>query len=421
MIIQVTEIVLIVVLCFYGMKCTFIRKDVFMLFFWMINMYQSLMAATISFGYLQESTDELWKIQLDLLNNSPACFIHIIFLCNLSFSLVEYYLKQKTNQYSYDFSQSSFEQIENNHLLFKVLLLVFFVSGGLYFLTYVNMDYSSFNRIAYNSNKFITRLMQVSSCVVFYLVYKRKWFLLGYFFMLFMVLSMRTTVRSLLYIVMLPTLTYYLMQYWQKGLDFKRFAKVTLLLFFLGIGVGVYMSFDKMGGVIMLPDAELSTLALNALNKYNFEMDGYRTFDTIINFFHGLLGPFMGILATFGLNFENPVSFSYVSAALMKGETDLTATVGEWHCPSTIYLDFYVSWGWAFPIFCVLNYFLFVYVFRWINKRPILVVLLSYQLMLFLYFFIRGAVDTASGTLSYPLIYIMIIYSVLSSKKQTIL
>lgn len=418
MIIQAIEIAIILVICFYGMRCTFMRKDVFMLFFWVINMYQSIMAAIISFGFIMDRSEDFWKLDFDFANNTPACFIHIIFLCNIAFSLVEHYLIKKTNQFSYDFGQKSFNQIDENHALFKVLLLIFFVSGGLYFLTYVNMDYSTFNRVAYSSNKLITRLMQVSSCVVFYLAYKRKWYLLGYFFMLFLVLSMRTTVRSLLYIVLLPAATYYLMQYWQKELDFKHFARITLPLFLIGIGLGVYMSFDKMGGVIMLPDAELSTLALNALNKYNFETDGFRTFDTIINFFYGLLGPFMGILSVFGLSFDNPVSFSYVSAALMEGEADLSATVGEWHCPSTIYLDFYVSWGWAFPIFCMLYYFIFVYVLKWVNRRPIVVALLSYQLMLFLYFFIRGAVDTASGTLSYPLIYITIIYIMFSKKKR---
>lgn len=418
MIIQILEIALIAILCLYGIRCTFIRKDVFLLFFWVINTYHSLLASFISLG-LMDNTAGFWTLLFDV-DISYVCFIHIIVLCNISFAFVEYYLINKTTKYYYDFGQISFRQIDENKNLFKILLLVFFISSGLYFLTYISMDYSTFNKIAYNSNKLITRFVQLSSCVIFYLAYKKKWVILTYFFLLFLMLSMHTTVRSLLYIVMLPAVTYYLMQYWQKGLEFRKFAKHALLLFFICIGLGVYMSYDKMGGVVMLPDAELSTLALNALNKYSFEIDGYRTFDTVINFFYGLLGPFMGILGTFGLSFENPLSFSYVSAALMKGEADLGATVGEWHCPSTIYLDFYVSWGWALPLFCILYYSFFVVVFRLINRRPIFVALLSYQLMLFLYFFIRGAVDTASGTLSYPLIYATIIYFLLSKRKRRI-
>ena len=418
MIVQITEILLILTFSFYGMKSTFQRKDVFMLFFWIINMYKSVMASTICLGIMKDGGSDLFKVVIGDMNNLTAIFIHIIFICNVSFFVTEFYLRKKT-KFNYLFDRDTFLSIDANEKLFIVLLLVFVISGTMYFLTYMNADYSTFNKVAYNSNKMIARSMQVSSCVMFYLAYKKKWTPFSYFCILFLVLSMRTTVRSLLYVVMLPSLTYYLIQYWKNGKDFKQFARLTIPLFAVAIFFGIWMSFDKMGGKIILPDAELTPLALNALSRYSFEVDGYRTFDTFINFAYGLLAPFMGILGTFGLDFKNPLSFSYVSAALMKGEADLGATVGEWHCPSTIYLDFYISWGWFFPIFCVLVYFLFVYILQFINKRPIMVVLLSYQLMLFLYFYIRGAVDTASGTLSYPLIYLTFIYIVFSNKTRS--
>ena len=417
MIVQIIEILLILIFSFYGVKSTFQRKDVFMLFFWLINMYQSVMASINCLGIIKEGGSDLFEVVIGDINNPTTIFIHIIFICNASFIAAEFYLRKKT-VFNYDFDRNTFLSIDANEKLFNVLFFVFIISGTIYFLTYMDADYSTFNKVAYSSNKLVARLMQVSSCVMFYLAYKKKWTPFLYFCILFLVLSMRTSVRSLLYVVMLPALTYYLIQYWMNGLEFKQFARFTIPLFIVAIFFGIWMSFDKMGGQVMLPDAELTPLALNALNTYNFEIDGYRTFDTFINFSYGLLGPFMGILGIFGLDFKNPVSFSYVSAALMKGEADLGATVGEWHCPSTIYLDFYISWGWFFPIFCVLVYYFFVYILQFVNKRPIMVVLLSYQMMLFIYFYIRGAVDTASGTLSYPLIYLTFVYVVFSNKTR---
>ncbi|MDD3138103.1 MAG: hypothetical protein PHX08_03915 [Lachnospiraceae bacterium] len=380
-----------------------------MLFFWIVNLYQSLVATTTCFGLLMLSSAVDWLNFRDIFGNDKFLFIHIIFLVNVAMAITEYHLPK--GKYSYNTFKNIEKEVFNSQGLFKFLGALFFVFGTFFFIRYATVDYHQYNAIVYK-DKWIIRLVAVSCCSIMYFAAKKKYLTVAYFLFIFGVVTINSTVRQVFFIPLLPLAVLYLSYFWKKNYLFKTFAVFLVPAFCAILLFGLFMNSSKFSDATMLPDAELTPMAINTLGYYDFERDGYLTFTSVESFIWGLTAPLQIPLKYIGITFDPPLSLPHMTAALMRGDTSLDSTVGEWHCPATIYLDFYVSWGWYFPIAVIIVYYLLTKGFSYINRSGILTVLFSYQLMNFIYFFIRGAVDTAAGTLAFPALYLFIIATV---------
>ncbi len=404
----IAEIIIIVILCiFIGLRGTYVRRDVFMLFFWIVNLYQSLVATTTCLAMLSSTYSDSWFEYKILFNNNTFLFIHIVFIVNIIFALTELFIPKA--KFSYDTYTKLPYIVKKHSPLFKFLGVCFFVSGTIFFFLYYSLSYDAYQDVVYNNNKWVYWLVMVSSCSIFYFAAKKKYILVAYLLFLFGAVALNTTVRQVFFIPMLPLAALYLSNFWKIGFSFKKFSFFVVPAFVVVLLFGLLMNSSKFSNATMLPDAELTPMAINTLNTYDFKHDGYLTFTTFGDFIFGITSPIRLALQYIGITFEKPLALPHITAALMMGDKNLDATVGEWHCPATIYLDFYVSWGWFFPIAVFFAYYIIVWAFKFINKSRTLTILMSFQLMNFIYFFIRGAVDTAAGTLAFPALYLLII------------
>lgn len=227
---------------------------------------------------------------------------------------------------------------------------------------------------------------------------------------LMLLIIVATDVRSLLYFIIMPVFFFVLYRILFTVTNLKLFIRKSMpfaiLLFFFSFIVS-YIRF----GYYSLPETELTSIALDSMDRWKFE---FQYFNSILKYFSGFLGVFRNSLSILDINLPDYMRFipsvPQLNAMIQAQVLDVTDLENAYHMPATIFYDFMMCWDMFAPVAAFFTYWYFIKVFDIFQKTSFRIILFSSIVGWHFYMLMRGAVDTCSSAMAYPFILGILIY-----------
>ena len=168
-------------------------------------------------------------------------------------------------------------------------------------------------------------------------------------------------------------------------------------------------------GYYSMPETGLTSIALNCLDQWSF---GNQYLNSPLQYISGFLEPLRNALNMMSIHLpgfmENIPSVPQLNAMIYSGVSDVSDLENAYHMPATIFFDLMVSWGYFAPIAAFILYWYFLKVFNIFQKTPLRMILFSSIIGWHFYMLMRGAVDTCSSAMGYPLCLGIVTYFIIT-------
>lgn len=362
-----------------------IKNRNLILFIWVIVLYYSI---TLMFAM---SSD---------VNSLVPYNLKITFAGNFLLGVFAFFLSDKIfNKNAIDGVSFTFLNNEKN---IRVMEVVFWISYTLTFLELRLLDYETYTN--YGGAGWAQVFFMLTSGVIFYYSYRRKWLHLVAVFLMMGVIIAATGVRSLMFYVIIPIIFYYIYITIHTIQNIGEFVWKVLPLLLLIIG-SVFLVDTLRFGEVDLPETELTNIALHCMENWDF---GLQYMNSIWHYALGLLTPVNNLLEKFGVYWLDLLqslfpSIPKLNALIYSGMVDVSL-IGAYHMPATIFYNFYMSWGNFACIAAFFTYWAILKIFNAFQKNIFRIMLFSPILGWHFYMVMRGASDTAARGIAYPLL-----------------
>lgn len=391
--------VISLLLGFLGFKNAFYKKKL-VIFIWIIVLYYGI-----------TSLLALFNQQNDLIPFSiKSTYMVNYLLCTIGFYLSDRLFNKSVSQ------QFFFDEVQNVTVL-KVIEIVYWISFILTFVELRGQDYNTYN--TGNGAGWAQVFFMFTSGVNFYFALNRKWFKIALSSFLIILIIVVLGVRSMLYFVLMPIGFYFLYYMLHNVNDLKRFLVSCIPFGFFVLAAAFIVSYIRFGGY-SLPETELTDIALDSMDNWYY---GEQHFNSFLHYVSGFLRPINNALSIIGINIPNFTSLipsvPRLNAMMRAGVSDVSMLQNAYHMPGTLFYDFYVSWGNFAVVAAFITYWYFLNIFNLFQKGAFRIVLFSSLVGWHFYMLMRGAIDTCSSAMGYPLLLAFVVFFVV--KKMNIL
>lgn len=328
-----------------------------------------------------------------------------MFLCILSFYICDLVCNKSVNVLL------AFNSIKKCRF-FIVLEIVYWISYVLTFLTLKGQDYTSYN--TGTGAGWAQVFFMFTSGIIYLFVLRKQWVKILLSAVMMVLIIIAIGVRSMFYFILMPIAFYYLyyMLFHVRGL--KQFVLNCIPFAFLIFLASYLVSYVRFGYYSM-PETGLTSIALNCLDQWNF---GNQYLSSTLQYISGFLEPLRNALNMMSIHLpdfmENIPSVPQLNAMIYAGVSDVSDLENAYHMPATIFFDLMVSWGYFAPIAAFILYWYFLKVFNVFQKSPLRMILFSSIIGWHFYMLMRGAVDTCSSAMGYPLCLGIVTYFIIT-------
>lgn len=324
------------------------------------------------------------------------------FLCNAAFYLSDVMFNKKSLQIDKNI-------LNVNAQFLRIYEICYWISFLLTFVELRSQDYNTYN--TGNGAGWSQVFFMLTSGIIYYFAYNRNWVKIVISAILMLLIIAVTGVRSLLYFILMPVSFYFIRKLLLEGKNFKEIAKRTIPFLVLLI-LSAYIVNILRFGSSELPEMILTDIALQGIDRWSY---GEQYFMSFLYYIIGFTGPISNMFGVLGIhiNFHDYLlmpSIPRLNAMIQANVIDASQLENASHMPATIFYDFYMSWGMYAPIAAFFVYWYFVKVFDLFQKDQIRLLFFSSILGWHFYMLLRGAVDSASSAMGYPLLLGFVVY-----------
>lgn len=373
-----------------GFSRAFKHKSL-IIFIWIIVLYYVLTSIVAIVGPDNTYISDISKVK---------------FMSNMLFCILGFYFSDIV------FNKKKHTEINLNNLkhekVFIYLEWVYWASFILTFFKLRTLDYASYNTSS--GAGWAQVFFMLSSGIIFYFMLQKKWFKIGISILMMILIVSVLNIRSLLYFILMPIAFYFIYNVLFKVNDLRDFVlKCTPLIIFVFVASFIvsYLRF----GFYSLPETELTTIALDSMERWNFE---YQYANSIFQYLSGFLSPIRNALSIMGLEIPDFMKFvpsvPQLNAMIRAQVTDMDFLEDAYHMPATIFYDFLMSWNFFAPLAAFLVYWYFIKAFNSFQKSGFRLVLFSSLVGWHFYMLMRGSVDTCASAMAYPVLLGFIVY-----------
>lgn len=390
--------ILSLLLGFGGFRNAFYKRKL-VIFIWIIVIYYGITSLLALFSQQNELISQTVK------NTYMANYL----FCTLGFYLSDYLFDKNRSPII------SFEKFQNTSLL-KCIEIVYWVSFILTFIELRNQDYNTYN--TGNGAGWAQVLFMLTSGINFYFAQRRKWIKVALSFVLILLIIEVLEVRSFLYFVLMPIGFYYLYYMLHNVHNLRKFLLRCIPFGIIVLITAFIVSYIRFGEC-SLPETELTDIALDSMTNWNF---GDQYINSFLHYIHGFFIPINNALKIVGLSipdFTIIPSVPRLNAMMRAGVSDVSMLENAYHMPGTLFYDFYVSWGNYAGIIAFLVYWYLLKIFELFQKGAFRIILFSSLVGWHFYMLMRGAVDTCSSAMGYPLLLGLLVFFLI--KKMNLL
>lgn len=382
---------------FWGFSRSFKHKNL-VIFIWVIVLYY-IVASIVS----MTEPDNMYVPKVTKLK-----FMSNLLFCTLAFYLSDVVFNKTTH------AQIVLDSFIKNKF-FTYFEIAYWASYILMFLQLRTQDYTTYN--TGNGAGWAQVIFIFTSGIIYLFVFKKQWIKIIVSAIMMVLIIVVIGVRSMLYFVLMPIVFYFLYYMLYHVSNIKQFMKKCVPFAFIIFIASYVVSVIRFGSYSM-PETELTSIALNCFDKWNF---GYQYANSILHYFIGFLAPIKNALNMIDITLPDYMQFipsvPHLNAMIYAGVSDMSNLENAYHMPATIFFDFMVSWGVYAPIVAFFVYWYFIKIFNAFQKSALRMILFSSIIGWHFYMLMRGSIDTCASAMAYPLLLGIIVYFVIRKFK----